>query len=359
MDTDGVRIRDRFFPYQHCHGDYPLDPGHVDSALLRLLGLSDDDEGEAQVARLRFLDIEATGLGGAGAMVFLVAVGWWEPGRFVLRQYLAPSPATEGALLGVLVRDLFSEGEPVLVTYNGSTYDAPLLDSRGTMHRLRSGLELLPHLDLLKAVRRGLGAALRPHRLSHIEATLLGVVRHEDEVGGADVPGWYFRFLRSGDARMLVPIVEHNAADVLSLAVMVARLAEVSCHAAEGSPFELLMLGRLHARSGSWETALAYLRSAEGHLESRVTRELLGFEMAAILRRVGRRAEAASLWEQLASGVVAPTFALVELAKHFEHQDRDFERALNVVDRALALQPADPALEHRRARIMRRAHAIG
>jgi hypothetical protein len=291
--------------------------------------------------------------------VFLVAVGFWTHEGFLLRQYLAPSPAAEGGLLRLLVQDLVSNQGPILVTYNGSTYDAPLLDARGTMHRLRTGLEVLPHIDLLKAVRRGLGEALRPHRLSHIEAALLGVVRHEDEVGGADVPGWYFRFLRSGDFRMLIPIIEHNAADVLSLAVMVARLGAVDTGFARGSPFELLLLGRLHARSGEHEAALRHLQEAHGAIGSVLTRELVAFEMATMLRRLGRRAEASSLWNDLATGVVAPTVALVELAKHFEHYERDLGRALETVDRALALRTGDPPLEHRRARILRRMNAIG
>jgi uncharacterized protein YprB with RNaseH-like and TPR domain len=208
LQAGGVLVRDRRFGPEYCHGDHALgDLARVDGDLLAVLA-GDPDLHATPLESLRFIDLEATGLAGAGAMVFLVAVGQWTGSEFLLRQYLAPSPAAEGDLLRRLVADCLAGGHaPVLVSYNGSVYDAPLLDARGTMHRIRAGFEVHPHLDLLKSVRRGLRDALRPHRLAHIEAAMLGVVRHEDEVGGADVPGWYFRFLRTGDSRMLTPVV--------------------------------------------------------------------------------------------------------------------------------------------------------
>jgi uncharacterized protein YprB with RNaseH-like and TPR domain len=357
-EFEGALVRDRFLDAGHLHGDQALGMlSHVDGDLLALLS-GDPDLRTACLADLRFLDIEATGLGGAGAMVFLVGVGRWADARFQLRQYLAPSPPAEGALLRCLVADCLEDAaDPVLVTYNGATYDAPLLDGRGTLHRLRAGFDPAAHLDLLKTVRRGFGDALRPHRLSHIEATLLGVARREDEVAGADVPGWYFRFLRSGDARMLRPVVEHNADDVLSLAAMLGRFAALRVDAIAPTALESLMLGRLHARAERYEEALRYLDVARLGLDSIVSSHIVALEMARLLRRLGRRHEAVILWGEVAAGPVAPTAALVELAKHQEHRLRDFESALHTVERALELSGHSPALLHRRARLQRRATA--
>ncbi|MFN8584556.1 MAG: ribonuclease H-like domain-containing protein [Dehalococcoidia bacterium] len=353
-EVDGALMREREYPAEYLHGAQSLGGGDIDGELLALLG-GGEELARATAGDLVFLDIEATGLGGAGAMVFLVASGRWESGGFRLRQYLAPAPPAEAGLLRqVIAACRTGSAEPVLVTYNGTTYDAPMLDARGTMHRLRMGFDAMSHLDLLKTVRRGIRDALRPHRLSHIEAVLLGLRRPEGEVSGADVPGWYFRFLRTGDARMLTPIVEHNAADVLSLAALLTRLAAVHGRAEEGGHLERLLLGRLRARQGRIEEALAHLEAARGLTKSVGLRHTVAMESARLLRRAGRRLEAAALWREVAGGEVAAGAALVELAKHHEHHERDLERALAAVERALALRGPEPALLHRRQRLLRK-----
>lgn len=355
-ESDGVLARERYYEPPFVHGDQGLGAlERVEGDLLALLG-GDESLAGARGGDLVFLDIEATGLSGTGAIVFLVAVGHWERGGFRLRQYLAPSPAVEGILLGRVIADCASAGDdPVLVSYNGATYDAPMLDARGTMHRLRTGFEGMRHLDLLRAVRRGLRDALRPHRLSHIEAVLLGVSRNESDVPGANVPGWYFAFLRTGDTRMLDPIVEHNAADVLSLAGLLARFSEVHADGPAGNYLERLLLGRLYARQGRHEEALAHLEAAREQSASVGLRHIVAMESARLLRRAGRRLDAAVLWREVAGGEVAAGAALVELAKHHEHHERDLGRALAAVERAIALRGPEPALVHRRQRLLRKA----
>ncbi|TAK76237.1 MAG: hypothetical protein EPO16_07570, partial [Dehalococcoidia bacterium] len=200
----------------------------VDAGSLHLLSRGDAAVGApGTCARdLVFFDIETTGLGGAGAAVFMVAVARIEGVELVLRQYVSPSPADEAALVDVVVRALSLDADPVLVTYNGLTFDAPFIDERATLHRRRAGLQSARHLDLLHTVRRGYRGVLPSHRLAVVEAEVLRVRRPELEVGGAEVPAWYFRFLRSGSMRFLDPLLDHNAVDVLALAALVAHLHE-------------------------------------------------------------------------------------------------------------------------------------
>jgi len=360
QEADGVLERERSYPSFFAHGDQDLGPvADVQGDLLAVLG-GDEALAGARAGDLVFLDIEATGLSGAGAIVFLVAVGRWEGGAFRLRQYLAPSPAAEGGLLRRVVADCGrGSDDPVLVTYNGATYDAPMLDARGTMHRHRTGFEGMRHLDLLRVVRRGLRDALRPHRLSHIEAVMLGVSRSESDVPGANVPGWYFAFLRTGDTRMLEPIIEHNASDVLSLAGLLARFTVVHADPAAGNYLERLLFGRLCARQGRVDEALAHLEVARKQARSVGLSHIVAMEAARLLRRAGRRPDAAALWREVARGEVAAGAALVELAKHHEHHERDLERAIATVDRAIALRGAEPALLHRRQRLLRKAVRAG
>lgn len=352
----GVLTQERKYPLSHAHGDQPLgELRHVSGEVLALLA-GDPDLDRAQASDLLFLDIETTGLGGTGAIVFLVTTGRLVADGFLLRQYLAPSPAEEGALLALL-RDESGTltTRPVLATYNGRVFDAPMLDQRSTMHRMRGGYEALAQLDLLSPVRHGFRAVVPSCRLSAIECELLGVTRPGDEVGGAEVPAWYFRFLRGGDARYLEPLIAHNAVDVLSLAALTARLATVLMGQRAGSGVEHLAAARLWLRAAETDRAEHHLRTAIEALPAGWAREQAQLTLARLHKRAGRRDLAAALWTTVAERPYgAARAALVELAKHHEHGVRDYRAALEAVERAIAAVGDDAALSHRRSRLLRR-----
>jgi uncharacterized protein YprB with RNaseH-like and TPR domain len=324
---------------------------------------------DAAPQEMLFLDIETTGLGGAGAMTFLVGTGLLDGDQFVLRQYLALSPADEGALLDALLEDGRLESEPVLVTYNGRRFDAPALDERATMHRRRAGFDSLRQLDLLHPVRSAYGGLLQSCRLAVVEADVLGLTRHDEDVPGAAVPQWYFQFLRSGDGRHLLPIINHNAQDVVSLGALVARL-DTAVRRINLTAFDEIAVARLlsHRRDAR---AVEFLTGAlDGLLPSEVRRDVLA-RLALAHKRSGDRDLAEPHWEELATaGGKGALQAHVELAIYYEHHVRDFTRAAGVVERALAnvhqtVAPWDragaaawrSALDHRRSRLQRRLDA--
>ncbi len=299
---------------------------------------------------LLFLDIETTGLGGAGAMAFLVATGHVEGAEFVLRQYIAPSPPAEASLLEALIEDAGLRGgnartaDPVLVTYNGRMFDAPMLDGRATMHRLRGGFDALRHLDLLMPARVAYRGLLPSCRLIELEYALLGMTRPPSESSGAEAPGWYFRFLRTGDGRMLIPIIEHNERDVVALAALTGRMAAL----AEGVPgapgsaegVHALAAGRLLAARGERGGAQAHLERALATFNSddrQGARQLDALlRLAALHKAVGRRDLAAPLWHRVVERSDAPAMRVYqELAIYYERHAHDLPAALDVVDRAL------------------------
>lgn len=365
------------FPMDHFVGSQPLsEVAHVTPSTYSLLAPHEGVE-DAALEELVFLDIESSGLGGAGAMAFLVAAGRFEGGRsgrrpgaqeFVLRQYLATSPPEEAGVLRALLDDHeVSAGDAVLVTYNGRTFDAPMLDGRATMHRHRAGFDALRHLDLLTPARTAWRGALESCRLSMVETEILGLTRPAGEVSGGDVPGFYFRFLRSNDARLLAPIVEHNALDVVSLAAILARFGALLTGAREVSPMDAVALGRLHAARGLHDEGARYLDAALGLLPPSGVRDDVALRLASLHRKAGRRDLAVELWREVAErpdGGIAP---LVEIAKALEHDRRDYLGAVEVVDEALRraerLVRFDrgqasrwrESLEHRRGRLVRRA----
>jgi len=364
------------YPLDYRVGDQPLgEAAHADPRLYALLAPGEALEGVA-LGDLLFLDIESTGLGGAGAVAFLVATGRFEVRggieAFVLRQYLAASPPEEGAVLDAVLEDgRVRTGDPVLVTYNGRVFDAPLLDERATMHRRRAGFDVLRHLDLLIPMRTGLRGAIGSCRLSMIETEILGATRPHTEIEGSQVPSWYFRFLRSGDARMLAPIVEHNAFDVVSLGAILARFAALRTGARDATPLDAVALGRLHAARGEQEAAVSHLSRALEGLPPVAARDDTLLRLAAVHRRMGRRDLAEPLWREVAARPGAAALRpLVELAKALEHDRHDFLGALHVTVEALAragiVAHHDPpagrrwreTLEVRRARLERRAARI-
>lgn len=365
------------FALDHYVGSQPLgDIAHVAPAAYALLA---PDEGveDAAAEDLVFLDIETTGLGGAGAIAFLVAAGRFEVGvtgasEFVLRQYLATSPPEEAGVLRAVLDDYdVQRGDSVLVTYNGRGFDAPMLDGRATMHRQRAGFDVLRHVDLLTPARTAWRGTIESCRLAIVENEVLGLTRPTGEVSGSEVPRDYFRYLRVQDARVLAPIVEHNALDVVSLAAILARFGALIGGAREASPLDAVALGRLFAARARHDAdarplAIQWLERALELLASGSVRDDVALRLAALHRKSGRRDLAEPLWREVAArtdGGIAP---LVEIAKALEHDRRDYPAALEAVDEALRraahLTRLDratatrwrDALTHRRTRLERR-----
>ena len=314
-------------------------PRLVGAPLVRLA--PDAELEDASVEDLLFLDIETTGLGGAGAMAFLVATGCVEGSgaarEFVLRQYIAPSPPAEASLLEALIEDAHvRDGDPVLVTYNGRMFDAPILDGRATMHRQRGGFDALRHLDLLLPARIAYRGLLPSCRLVEMEYALLGMTRPPSEASGAEAPGWYFRFLRTGDARMLAPIIEHNERDVVALAALTARFAALADGHAEATGTHALAAGRLLAKRGEHDGARGHFERADATLTAPDRQTETWLRLAALHKAAGRRDLAVPLWRRVVEQPGAPVQrAFQELAIYYERHARDLAAALEVVDCAL------------------------
>jgi uncharacterized protein YprB with RNaseH-like and TPR domain len=185
--------------------------------------------------RMLFIDLETTGLaGGAGTYAFLVGFGWFEDASFRVRQFFLTSYAAEQVLLEEVTALAAQAG--VLVSYNGKTFDLPLIETRFLFHRMAPPFGGLTHLDMLHLARRlwrprTTGESLEREgqshttcRLSAVEESVLGHVRQGD-VPGFEIPSRYFHYVRTGDARPLDEVFEHNRLDLLALAMLTATAA--------------------------------------------------------------------------------------------------------------------------------------
>lgn len=365
-----------------CDGLAILDPSLLSG------GASGDQSpaaGLPALPRTIFIDLETTGLsGGAGTVAFLVGCGYFDLGAFQVRQFLLTSFSSERALLAAVAE--FFSGADLIVTYNGKTFDVPVMETRWLFHRLEMPLGGIPHFDMLHPARRlwrmraGSGGDFEDSgcRLTTLERTLFDVTRVGD-VPGSEIPGRFFKFLRSGDPRPLEPVLEHNRLDLVSLAAVMARAVRL---AREGDGAcrdcaEALALGRVFERAGADErfreraSALAraeacYTR-ASGSRAAEVKGEAL-YRLGIRHRRERRFADAASIWRDVIElteprgvrrvGALGELrqFATEALAIHHEHREGDLTGARELA--LFALQEAAgrraDGMRHRLARLDRK-----
>lgn len=295
--------------------------------------------GARPAPKLLGIDTETTGLaGGTGTAAFMVGIAEAGADGVRLRQWVLTAFAGEAAMLNELERSLSSTN--LLLSYNGKTFDLPLLRDR---RRLQRGPQLPepPHLDLLHPTRRLFRAMWPDCRLATAERHLLGLVR-DDDLPGSEAPRAWRDYLAGGPPDDLGRVLRHNALDVLSLLllgpVLVQALREPAAHGADPRA-----AANLWEHSGEPERALAVLEASRAQLDSRGE-----LELAWALRRAGRWSEAAAIWERLAQHGCSE--AVERLAKYHEHVRRDWSRALDYATRL----DDGPEVRHRRDRLKRR-----
>jgi uncharacterized protein len=336
----------------------------------------------AAAAPFIFFDLETTGLnGGAGTQAFLVGCGWFdEEGGFVTEQHLLTDFAGERSMLGVVTEELGRAG--TLVSFNGKSFDAPMLETRYLFHRLESPCTNRPHVDLVHPARRFWGSSGEAGcSLGALEAELMAV-RRTGDVAGFEIPARYFRFVRTGDATPLVEVLHHNRLDLLSLAGLTARIFSLvqAGPDAAGRAREALALGRVYREAGlderaehAFEHALVLAdaesaRGAEGDFwfatrrRDRLSLRIEALRGLALLARRQRRYEAAAArWRQLTELPDCPPQvsreAIEALAIFHEHRARDLAAAKVFALRGVELEAAPArgdAARHRLARIERK-----
>jgi uncharacterized protein YprB with RNaseH-like and TPR domain len=322
-----------------------------------------------------FFDLETTGLsGGAGTYAFLVGCGAFDDdGGFLTRQFVLLHPADERPLLQMVGAELAAAG--TLVTFNGKSFDAPLIETRHLFHRIEWTGGDLPHLDLLHPARRfwSHGGELdTPCSLQAMENVVLGA-RRTGDVPGSEIPGRYFKFIRTGDARPLCAVLEHNRLDLLSLAGLMARLLDLVRRGpgAVRYPQEALALGRVYAHGGLESRAReAYQHACRGTADEPsfasteapiASIRIIGLRSLALLSRRARRYdEAAAYWRELLEIPACPPHVAREasqaLAVHHEHRARDLPAARVFALRSFDAHAAawNQAVQYRLARIERK-----
>lgn len=361
-------VVDQVYPRGYRHGQIEI-AAALNHTPETMAGIGrDPDLRTLELNRCAFLDVETTGLaGGVGTYAFLVGIGWFEGRDFRIRQAFMRDYSEERALIALV--DEMARPLSGIVSFNGKAFDVPVLENRFIMSRRRFRLSAAPHLDLLFTARRLWRLRLESCALSYLEPEILGLQR-EGDVPSYLVPQIYFDYLRYGRVAPLRGVFYHNAQDVLSLAALTA----LACHVFEdpldyGVEYaeDLYSLGRLYLHLGISHRAETALRTALDTDLPDTLREKTLFHLSFHYKRQARWEDAIALWSQAIRENRDRLYPFVELAKFYEHRAKDFERAEELVLRAIDLVESSSLirpiwwrerrlaeLEHRLRRVQRR-----
>ena len=311
----------------------------ADCTLLSLLAL-DASLSNVDVTRALFLDTETTGLaGGTGTVAFLVGLAAFDEHGLFVEQILVRNLGEEAPMLAHVLERI--EASSMLVTFNGKSFDMPLLRTRFAMARLASPPDR-PHLDLLHVARR---VHRRKSKLTMLEENVLGFVR-EGDVPSGEVSARYLHFLRTGFETSLLGVCEHNVQDVISMAALMGLYGE-PLESTTLAPSDLVGVATTLKRAGAHDRALEAVTLAR---ERGAGPDALRAR-ASIARARGDRDRALADLESLLGEVDCP-IARLDLAKLYEHHMKDAARALDLVARGVA---EDELLaEKRRTRLERK-----
>ncbi len=316
-------------------GKIPLQCTKIASNVLELFNISHVlEESTISPTQICFFDTETSSLNiGSGAFVFLSGFSHFtEDGRLRVDQFFLPHPSEEKAFIYAVQE--FLTHYSILSSYNGKSFDVPMLRSRFILNDMEDdGLEKT-HLDLLFLARNLWKRRLASCRLVEIEESILHFSR-----SGQDVPGWlvpiiYQDYLREGKAEALKDVLYHNAQDVISLAalfnVVHAMLnGEREIYSIEEAD-DFASLGYLYEKLRRFDLSSSYFGAYFAEKGDSATPEVM-YDYAWMQRRKENWSEAVKYWHLAAEKDHLPS--MVELAKYYEHQTKDVQQALQWLEK--------------------------
>jgi uncharacterized protein YprB with RNaseH-like and TPR domain len=338
LETDfgSCCIRTKEYDLTKTHGTVSL--GQIDAVSPYFLHLAGKDENllEIDLRRSLFFDTETTGLaGGSGTYIFLAGAGYFENDKFIIRQFFLRDFPDELATLQAINKLLNSFSG--LVSFNGKSFDWPLLQTRFIYHRIKSALTDPPHLDLLHAARRVWKHRLRDCSLGNLENEII-LVHRDNDIPSYLIPQLYFQYLRTKDPQPLHKVFYHNETDILSLVsltIMLNQIHEQPIQKLDHS-VDLTTLAKHYENTNQWQRNIAIyqaLLKSESNMEFKAE---INLRLSYCYKRLGQWENALSLWEQLLASGSFRIEPYEELAKYYEHLVRDYNKAEQIVLKALA-----------------------
>ncbi|KXK12933.1 MAG: hypothetical protein UZ14_CFX002001979 [Chloroflexi bacterium OLB14] len=354
----------KFFDKTYLHGKVPA---HSHFPLSMISQITKDSRiNQLPITKFAFLDTETSGIsGGTGTYAFLIGVARFIDNKLVLKQFFMRDPAEEPAMLEALIHFLAPcEG---LVTFNGKSFDAPLLVTRYSLHKIPAPFKNYAHIDLLPLARRLWRDRLPSRALKYLEEYVLGFTRSSDEVPGYEIPWLYFDYLRTGDATPLAGVFYHNAMDVVAMAALLGHVSELLDNPYNGRvehSLDFIALGKLFEDMNHLDEAA---RLYERGLELGLQESDFGVavkRLSILQKKRGDMNQAVKWWHDAAKK--NHIYAHIELAKYYEHKMRDVKKSLQWANSAKReIEKADvpnyirkhwlTEIEHRLKRLQKKA----
>ena len=315
-----------------------------------------------------FLDTETTGLaGGTGTYPFLVGIAWWVAGGLQVEQFFMRDLDEEHSMLLELSERMAER--PVLVTFNGKSFDWPLLETRYRMTRTISCTTPAVHLDLLHPARRIWRLRLGSVRLKELERRVLGdgdralEWSRDDDIDSSLIPQMYFDYLRGGPVEPLAGVIRHNQMDLRGLAALAGKILALfdsgnglpdSADHGSYDPIDLFGVSRMLLRGGNSNRARELHESALRSGLPLQVEQLAQKDLATLAKRELDYVRANSHWEQLrqpSNGANPKNNAMTQetqrtlevaieaaeqLAMYYEHHAKQPQRGIKLVNTAIA-----------------------
>lgn len=339
--------------------------------LLARLGRVEKLRGRS-LSEFAYLDTETTGLATtSGTYAFMTGIGYVHGSSFRVDQLFMRDYNEEPGYLWLLGQRF--AGFSSIVSYNGRAFDVPLIEARFITNRAFEPPIPSHHLDLLPTARRLWRMRGSGCRLTELEMEILGFER-EGDIPGHLIPSVYFDAVRSGNAAPLEAVFYHNREDIVSLAsltVMAAGLLTPGEQPEHAIGEDFYSVARVMDEWGDTRAEIGYRHAIETGFRSPLVKEEALCRLGLHLRRSGDREAAFEIFSLLAAeGTFFRAFGLVELAKHLEHLEKDYARAVKLAQDALSccedlansairipaeFRPTPEAVAYRLARLEARA----
>lgn len=338
---EAVQIFENAYSLNSRYGQIPISlglqiPGRILTCLSRDKAFESLD-----LSTAAFLDLETTGLaGGTGTVPFLIGFGYYHENKFKITQFFLNDLAEEQLLIKK-IRDFFYEMNfRSVVTYNGKAYDIPLLETRFALCRSSFPLSSLPHLDFLLAARLLWKKKYESCRLFSLAQQLIQATRDED-IPGSEIPIRFFHYLRSRDFSLVEPILNHNLEDLLSLLGVVVAGAvlmdrkNIVPHLHQVDTSELYGVARLYELAGEIDESIALLEQTVFLNENENITQLARKKLTEHFKRNQVWNKALRIWQLRAN--CNDVYCLCELAKYYEHKEKNYEMALQFSEQGFEL----------------------
>jgi len=360
-------LKENYFPLFENEHRSLLEQGIVSPKFNMIT--ADEPERSLHWRKLIFVDLETTGLaGGTGTYAFLIGLGHIELDQIVVRQYLLPDFSHEWLMLKYVEQAIRSFEN--IASFNGKSFDIPLLNSRFILNRMIPVMEDMPHVDLLHASRRIWKRRLPSCDLQTLENHILDYQRVGD-IPGEVIPQMYYEFIRKREAFLLADVLEHNFHDIVNLALLSFKISAIAQSPLEHLRFaqDHYSLAHYYFQNNHFEEAIPLLRCILENGEANRELELSAFFLLALIfKRLKKTDESKKyLWALLDRQYHHPK-VIEELAKFYEHEDKDYATAIQIVEKGLKyLQTIQqlggnpelikylPALSHRQQRLIRKS----